>query len=139
MPGSDMGETALINSDANFLHFWPAFVTCFRMVTGESFNGIMHDAALSEPYCDPTAYGIGNCGVGFIAVFMLFNFFFILTSYILLSLILGTIIDNYGEVKSAADRAVNESHFEAFRMAWKVFDEDGDEMIPEADLIEVLK
>merc|ERR1712166_603141 len=61
------------------------------------------------------------------------------TSYIMLSLVLGTIIDNYGQTKAASERAINDNHFFEFKAAWTHYDPDGDSMIPESDLIEVIK
>jgi hypothetical protein len=54
----------LLNGDANFESFDLAFITLYRMSTGESFNGIMHDQRVAEPFCDPTFKCMEWCGVG---------------------------------------------------------------------------
>ena len=55
MAPSNTGE--LLNSDANFEGFWQSMDTLFRCMTGESFNGIMHDTMIEPPYCDPCEAG----------------------------------------------------------------------------------
>jgi len=54
----------LLNGDANFESFDLAFITLYRMSTGESFNGIMHDQRVEEPFCDRNFKCIEWCGVG---------------------------------------------------------------------------
>jgi hypothetical protein len=40
-----------INEYSNFRYFWPSFLLLFRAMTGESYNAMMHDCRVQEPYC----------------------------------------------------------------------------------------
>merc|ERR1719390_294340 len=48
---------------ANFETFQSAMLLLFRMTTGESYNGVMHDASIQPPFCtENTEAGTSNCG-----------------------------------------------------------------------------
>ena len=54
-----------INKKVNFENWLNAFFLLVRCATGEDWNSLMHDAAISEPYCrtPPGAiYYESNCG-----------------------------------------------------------------------------
>ena len=40
----------------NYENFGNSLMTMFRMSTGESFNGLMHDTMIKPPYCSPTEW-----------------------------------------------------------------------------------
>ena len=67
---SDVKQGDFINDDANFSGFWISMITLFRMSTGESYNGIMHDCMVETPFCDPDVEE--NCGGLFVQVFVAF-------------------------------------------------------------------
>ena len=45
---ANVAHGEFINSDANFEGFGSALLTLARCITGESYNGIMHDAMVRE-------------------------------------------------------------------------------------------
>lgn len=70
---------------ANFCSFGRAMLTMFRCATGEDWNAIMHDAAVTpERGCDPS---LGNCGTPLAVPF--FVSYIILTSFVVLKMLVG--------------------------------------------------
>merc|ERR1711871_615019 len=99
----------LLNSDANFMTFFMAFNTMWRMSTGESFNGIMHDVRITEPYCDPNKGGMVDPNV-----------------------------DNFGDTQALAHCKFEPEHLDDFRDAWQKQDPRGSGYIKDTDLEIVL-
>ncbi len=130
-----------LNEDANFQTFFRSFNTLWRVATGESYNAIMHDCQIREPYCDPFKGGAvdphsGNCGYREVSPIM-FCIVLIFINYMLLNLLIAVILDNFTETQSLSDNAITDEHFRSFDQAWNRFDEDGSGVIP-AHLIPAL-
>jgi Ca2+-binding EF-hand superfamily protein/ABC-type taurine transport system substrate-binding protein len=128
----------LLNEDANFMTFMMSFNTMWRMCTGESFNGIMHDIRVAEPYCDPNRGGVvdpwaSNCGVENIAQ-IYFTMMFVILNYVFVNLCMAIILDNFGDTQALVNCKVTAVHMEEFHEAWKLFDPDGDGWIKSDDL-----
>ena len=136
----------LLNEDANFNSFDVAFMTLFRSSTGESFNGIMHDLMIEEPYClkerlDITGCGVecdANCGAGSIIPPVFFVFFFVLLNFILLNLIVAIVLDTFGDTVRLNDNAVTEGHMESFQDAWAFYDHNANKWIDVKHLPELI-
>ncbi|GBG24665.1 Voltage-dependent L-type calcium channel subunit alpha-1S [Hondaea fermentalgiana] len=124
----------LLNSDANFNGFFVSVSTLFRVSTGESFNGIMHDCMIEEPYCSEDA---GNCGYPIFAP-IYFCSFFVFSSYTLLSMITAIILDQFADQGAAAASTVREEHIEAFKEEWSKLDPKGTMLIREELLIKLV-
>ena len=126
---------SFLNEDANFKTFLGAMKTLFRMATGESFNGIMRDCMLQPPYCDRDGI-IDSCGYVYTAP-LLFCVFYVVTAFMLLSMITAIVLDNFGEQDRQAENVVTPEHMQRFREAWaELF---SDEMIDIESLPKLLK
>jgi hypothetical protein len=139
-----------IKDHANFDGFWNAMFLLFRMSTGESYNGLMHDAMITGDDCRPVENDwldpIGgcirerpsNCGSpGGAPLFFLS--FFIFSSLLLLNLLVAIILDNFGDQQEDDGiAALNEEDLEAFRVSWSEYDQRATGFIVEADLNKVL-
>merc|ERR1711981_252172 len=69
-----------LTEHANFKSIWGSLLILFRMSTGESYNGIMHDCRIEEPKCNRSLYGEnenGDCGLPAIAEVYFLSFFIV--------------------------------------------------------------
>lgn len=123
-----------LNEDANFDGFWISVVTLFRCSTGESYNGIMHDCMIQEPYCSNE---YGNCGYPQFAP-LYFCSFFIFSSYTLLSMITAIILDQFADQGAALASTVREEHIDAFKEEWAKLDPKGTMFIKEDILVRLV-
>lgn len=78
-----------INEYANFETFGVSFITLIRMMTGESWNGIMHECALFPPFCTP---GL-DCGGR--TAYPFFISFQVVTSFLISNLVVAVVINQY--------------------------------------------
>jgi len=132
----------LLNEDANFMTFFAAFNTMWRMSTGESFNGIMHDLRIAPPYCSTTAGGtvdpsVGNCGIDGVSQ-LYFTMMFTCLNYIFVNLCMAIILDNFGDTAALADSEVKPEHLQDFKEAWEAEDPHGSNWILSVNLVKVL-
>jgi hypothetical protein len=137
-----------ITRHANFETFGMALLTLVRCVTGESFNGIMHDTmdehwadnALRCCYtCGPIKDGIAesSCGASVSSVFLQMSFTMIAAA-IILSLIIGVILDNFANIGSE-QKAITMEQLEEFREVWIKYDPKGTFVVPAHSLLAILQ
>ena len=122
-----MGD--LLTSDANFQTFFLSFNTMWRLSSGESYNGIMHDLNIRMPYCNPDAGGavnplLSNCGSEFWA-FGIITISFTVLNYILVNLFIAIILDNFSDQCSMSESKVTPECLETFDEVWALFDAKG--------------
>ena len=132
----------LLNTDANFMTFFMSFNTMWRMSTGESFNGIMHDIRIREPYCDKNVGGVvdpnsGNCGIDSVPQFF-FILMFTLLNYVFLNMVMAIVLDNFGDTQALAQCKFQPEHLEDFQEAWQKLDPRGSGYIKDTELEIVL-
>ena len=110
-----------LNDDANFDGFFLAMLTLFRISTGESYNGIMHDCSVRPPFCIDGE----NCGDRIIAP-LYFIFFYIMSAFILLNLLVAIILDQFQDTKRLEAQAdsfvLTPSMLERFQQCWEKVD-----------------
>jgi hypothetical protein len=148
---SGIKEGDLLTADAHFNTFGVAFMTLFRASTGESFNGIMHDLMVTEPYClqnfhpdyRPEMDGCGldcqpNCGTGIWLSPIFFVLFFVLLNFILMNIIVAVVLDTFSEVVALNDNEVTEGHMESFQDAWAFFDHNANKWIDVRNLPQLI-
>jgi len=123
-----------LNEDANFQSFWGSMQTLFRASTGESFNGIMHDCMIQEPYC---SNGDGNCGYPVFAP-IYFTSYYLIAAYTLLSMITAIILDNFNDNNAMSHNSVTEDHIELFKEEWAKLDPKGTMFIKEEILVKLV-
>jgi hypothetical protein len=133
----------LLTSDANFETFFLSFNTMWRVSSGESYNGLMHDININMPYCHPSKGGSvnpreTNCGNEFWS-FSIMQISFTVLNYILINLFIAIILDNFSEQCSMSDSTVTPEILEDFDEVWATFDNEGTGKIPEQNLPDLLK
>ena len=140
--GGEAGGPGELSEDANFMTFMMSFSTMWRMCTGESFNGIMHDVRIAPPYCDYEKGGMvdpnqGNCGVDHLAQ-LYFTMMFVVLNYIFVNMCMAIILDNFGDTQALAQSRIKAEHMEEFKEAWTKQDPRGTGWIKETQLELVL-
>ena len=132
----------LLNVDANFQTFFLSFNTMWRLTSGESYNGIMHDLTVKLPYCNPSQGGVvdpqsTNCGNEGWAYAIILSSFTML-NYVLVNLFIAIILDNFGDQCSMSDAEVTAEILDEFDETWAKFDPKGTGKIDEDLLPELL-
>lgn len=114
-----------INEDANFASFGTAMMTLFRCITGESYNGIMHDAMITEKGSAPgRCYDAErNCGKPFTAQFFFISFFLI-EALVMINLIVAVVLDAFAEEDKADEMKLPPGQMETFLECWSRYDKD---------------
>ena len=120
-----------LDDNANFCSFPIAFLTMFRCATGESWNGIMHDAMTTssevfsdrpQPRCvDATASSPGDCGSPVAAV-LFFMSFQLLATFVILNMMVAIILEEYSKAVSTDHQKISPEDSEAYADAWAHFD-----------------
>jgi len=124
-------------TNANFDTFFNSMLLLFRCVTGESFNGVMHDCSVQPPYCEAKEWWDEgaeqwrepNCGNSYLAP-AYFTFFFTMMNYVFLNMLIAIILDNYLEMRKLRGSAVTNDTLDTFEEAWKMYDTRGKGSIP---------
>jgi large-conductance mechanosensitive channel len=131
-----------LNSHANFEDFGTAFITLFRICTGENWNGLMNDClsgVCKECYkeddgtCD--VQGCGSTGQSLV----FFVSFYMLGSLIMINLFIAVILDNDKAARTEEHKGLPESTFEQFSEAWSIFDPDASNVMPTERLSEFVQ
>jgi len=118
-------------------------LTLFRMTTGESWNGIMHDCMIQPPLCGIN--GAEDCGSQSIAM-AYFCSFMVICSFLLMNLFIGVVLKNFSEeVEHESARAgegapLNRENIRPFLSAWKKinFKDNEPELMPVIRLPQLL-
>jgi len=122
--GADRG-TKYINSHTKFTNFGWSVLTLFRCLTGESWNGIMHDTME------------GTSG----SAWLYWVTFEILGAFMLLNLFVAIVIDHFEESRklSGPDCPLEADDIESFKVAWSKLDDNADGEIRWEELEELLR
>jgi hypothetical protein len=113
---------AWITRHANFQTLGTALLTLFRAVTGESWNGFMHECMVHSG----TAVGV-----------VYFLSFTTVAGFILLNLIIAIILENF--TSTAEEREIPEDAFLHYREQWEKLDPDATGNIPSSELLLLLR
>jgi hypothetical protein len=146
-----------VNRHANFRNLGYSFNTLIRSITGEAFNGIMHDLMDEEwgsnrlrccPTCGPVTSDLltgepvaeSSCGPysGVMSVFFMMSFTVAMTFLILNGLFIGVIVENFTNIGSEHKDITIEA-IEEFREVWLRWDPKGTFTIPSHSLFAVLR
>merc|ERR1719482_2521550 len=155
-----------LNRHANFAYFWTGALVLVRASTGEFFNGIMHDCHSWSwghnrmtccPECGPIVNGklqenvlipstgeiinrvtpetsCGNTGLAWILFFL----FQIIMAYLVLSIMIGVILENFANIGSSSGK-LNIDDLEEFREVWVRFDPKGTFVTPAHNALAILQ
>jgi len=113
----------LYNHHANFRSFHKGFFTLFRMSTGESWNGIMHDCA--------AVYGS--------KVSFFFVSYMVIGSSLMFNLVIAILLDEFSTMGASDNYEVTPQAIEQFSDAWKQLDPAGSYSIPCKQLVTLLR
>jgi len=98
-------------------------ITLFRIVTGEDWNKMMHDAMLSPPFCTRGAnYWSTDCG-NFSISLAYFCSFYVCITYIVLNLLVAIIMENFSLFYSnEEDALLSYADIRNFQNTWNMVD-----------------
>jgi len=114
----NQGYFSLYNHNANFRYFWTGFLTLFRMSTGESWNGLMHDSMETvSPYA-----------------WVYYCVYMIVASYLLFQLIVAVVLEQFSSAAQEDDAVVTPDDIEAYAVTWRDMDPDNTQYISLAQL-----
>lgn len=121
----DKGPNELYNRHANFRSFHTSCLTLFRMATGESWNGIMHDC-MAE-------------GGEFWWSWLYFCSFMLVGAYMILNLLIAIVLETFQRVMKLEEAVVKPLHVTGFLEVWSAFDPEQFSFIDAAQLKEFLR
>jgi len=142
---------------ANFEEFTYAMLTLFRMATGESWNGLMHDCMLTTEcilfddtagsgeviYLDkdtPRINGLDEdlftdqCTPHPVGAIIYFCVFVILCAFVMLNLVIAVILDNFQSNSQNEEAPVGRDHMVRFTEVWSALDPHATYYIPASKL-----
>jgi len=117
------GPYGLYNKSANFQSFSISVLTLFRMMTGESWNGIMHDVMSYDGYFFAWVYFVSFQMIG---VYCMFN------------LLLAIVLDQFTDVTRLDFYLITPTVVAEFSEAWTILDPDFKQCIETHQLSELL-
>jgi len=88
---------------SNFENFGMAFMTLFRIMTGDNGNGILQDALRVPPYCDDTVECEEMCCANVYVAPVFFVLFTVITEFVLLNVVVAVLLTALEEA-AAQDR-----------------------------------
>eukprot|EP01065_Artemidia_motanka_P016648 TRINITY_DN2025_c3_g1_i4.p1 TRINITY_DN2025_c3_g1~~TRINITY_DN2025_c3_g1_i4.p1 ORF type:complete len:1864 (+),score=575.12 TRINITY_DN2025_c3_g1_i4:699-5594(+) len=112
---------------ANFETFWRALLMLMRVVTGENWNGVMHETMVQEPECSETR---DDCGNYFAPIYFLT--FILLATFILTNLFVAIILDNFKTTILIEKSDLRMRDLHRFIDIWSEFDPDASLRMPTA-------
>jgi hypothetical protein len=146
--GVRTGWFGYINNDANFNTFGSAYITLIRSMTGENYNGLMHDLMVEPPFCIPNL----NCGsVWFSVIF--FVSFYTITAFMVLNILTAVVMEAYDGCSEESEQS---SYFasvsgekqstyrltpvamEQYLVEWNKRDLEGTQFLSKNDLVALL-
>lgn len=89
MPCQGLGE------HAHFSNFGMAFLTLFRVATGDNWNGIMKDTLRDD--CDDAADCVKNCCVSTIIAPIFFVIFVLMAQFVLVNVVVAVLMKHLEE------------------------------------------
>lgn len=84
-----------LGEHAHFGNFGMAFLTLFRVATGDNWNGIMKDALRED--CDDTADCVKNCCVASGIAPMFFVIFVLMAQFVLVNVVVAVLMKHLEE------------------------------------------
>lgn len=84
-----------LGEHAHFANFGMAFLTLFRVATGDNWNGIMKDTLRDE--CDPEADCVRNCCVSTVIAPIFFVIFVLMAQFVLVNVVVAVLMKHLEE------------------------------------------
>jgi len=101
----NQGPYQLYNEHANFRYFHTGFFTLFRMSTGESWNGIMHDCMVEIP-----------------AAWIFYVTYMVFGSYLMFNLVIAILLEEFSSAAEQDSHLVTPEMIEQYAIAWRDLD-----------------
>ncbi|ODQ55958.1 hypothetical protein SAICODRAFT_47407, partial [Saitoella complicata NRRL Y-17804] len=130
------------SDNINFRTVPKALILLFRMSTGEGWNSIMHDYAVSYPNCILVFNDFANTDCGSkpwaYALFISWN---IISMYIFVNMFVVLVVDNFSYVyqRSGKISLVSRDELRRYKDAWRRFDKKATGYIQAEDLSKFLR
>jgi len=121
----DQGPNELYNRHANFKSFFTSCITLFRMATGESWNGIMHD--------------VMALGGAYEWAWLYFCSYIVIGAYMILNLLIAIVLETFQRVMKLEEAIVKPLHVTGFLEVWTAFDPEQFSFIDAVQLKEFLR
>jgi hypothetical protein len=123
----------------SFQSFPAALLTLFRCVTGESWNGIMHDLMITDSMnprqCSQATPEPHLCVDTEMKSIIFFVTFTVFATFMLLNLLIGVILQNFSNtLASGGIRCISSEQIDDFARVWQMFDPTATNVIPKARL-----
>jgi hypothetical protein len=139
------------NQWANFRYFGDAFTLLFRTVTGEWWNGVMHDMMVAE--CDPSMYPDKDkikpgdkkydahwCGTPHqSSPWIFFILFMVFVTGLLFELVTAIVLDEFSKMNENEKLPVNSDMIANFNDHWAQLDPKATQYIPQYKLLPFLR
>lgn len=87
--------SGLMEQHAHFQNFGLAFLTLFRVATGDNWNGIMKDTLRDK--CDPSSNCLKNCCVSQLIAPLYFVIFVLLAQFVLVNVVVAVLMKHLEE------------------------------------------
>ncbi|CAO3597547.1 unnamed protein product [Absidia cylindrospora] len=119
------------NHNANFRSLPTAFLTLFRITTGENWDFMMHDYAVQSPYCVQGK----DCGSP-IAAYTLFIIFYVVCTYIFVNLFTVVVINNFSFTFDKRNKftLLTRTDLRHYKNAWEEYDPNATGFIQKDDV-----
>ena len=150
--GPDAGKiNGMYSQHANFRYFGDAFMLLFRAVTGEAWNGVMHDMMVAE--CDPSMYPDKDkikpgdekydahwCGTPHqSSPWIFFILFMVFVTGLLFELVTAIVLDEFSKMNENEKLPVNSDMIANFNDHWAQLDPKATQYIPQYKLLPFLR
>lgn len=96
-----------LSEHANFRNFGMAYLTLFRVATGDNWNGIMKDTLRDE--CDNSAECLKNCCVSRVVAPLFFVVFVLMAQFVLVNVVVAVLMKHLEDSHKQVASQVNES------------------------------
>ena len=92
---SDDHPCNAMDEHASFVNFGMAFLTLFRIATGDNWSGIMKDTL--RPDCDASDDCVKNCCISNITSIIYFVIFVLISQFVLVNIVIAVLMDKLEE------------------------------------------
>ena len=92
---SDDHPCDAMDEHASFVNFGMAFLTLFRVATGDNWSGIMEDTL--RPDCDASVDCVKNCCVSNTTSIVYFVIFVLISQFVLVNIVIAVLMDKLEE------------------------------------------
>lgn len=147
--GQRYGSLGFIDDNANFDSFGVAYFTMFRCMTGENFNGIMHELMMGPPFCIPDP-GPGdnwteldaNCPTPWISC-VFWVFYFVIISFMVVNILVAVVMEAFdASSENGGDKEgpfrLTPVFMDAYLTAWNKYDINGTQYLDSASVINLI-